>query len=247
MAGSTGFDLTVPYYFNLAPNYDATVFVRGMTDRGAQLGGEFRYLTELGRGELSAEYLPHDREFGDDRTAVSFLHASEFGSNWRAGVDFSWVSDQDYLDDLGTNLALSSQRYLRRRAEVGYDGNGWFGLARVQDFQMLDRTVAPDDQPYEILPQFTVGTALAERNAEVNFAGRAELTYFDRDDSINGMRFDLNPSVSFPVRSAAGFIVPKADVRYTQYTLNDVGSRSGRLAVSLPAVPEPRRRSQLRA
>ncbi|MGI9335644.1 MAG: LPS-assembly protein LptD, partial [Gammaproteobacteria bacterium] len=222
VSGSTGFDLTVPYYFNLAPNYDATVSVRGMTDRGVQLGAEFRYLTELGRGELSAEYLPYDRDLEKDRSAISFMHASEFATNWRAGVDFSWVSDRDYFDDLGTNLGLSSRRYLRRRAELGYDAEGWFGLARVQDFQLLDETVAPEDQPYEALPQLLVGTALPERNAELNFAGLAEMTYFDRDDSVTGMRVDVNPSVSFPVRSAAGFLVPRADVRYTHYTLNDV-------------------------
>ena len=62
-----GFDFALPYYFNLAPNYDATLTPRIMTDRGLMMGGEFRYLTDSSAGVFDAEYLAHDRGAAQER------------------------------------------------------------------------------------------------------------------------------------------------------------------------------------
>ncbi|MDX1514791.1 MAG: LPS assembly protein LptD, partial [Gammaproteobacteria bacterium] len=111
-----------------------------------------------------------------------------------------------------------------RRGDLTYSGNFWWARARVQDYQTLDETLAPSSRPYERLPQLFAATSLRERNREINVGGIAEFVSFDRDASVTGNRMDLRPYVSFPMRTAGTFIVPRAIVRYTQYDLDNTAS-----------------------
>ncbi len=224
VSGSTGVEATVPYYFNIAPNYDATLALRPMSDRGVQTQGEFRYLTKWGEGLFGGEYLPEDREFNDDRTAFRFQHGGEFVPRWRADANFDWVSDSDYFEDLGTELAVSSQSFLERRADLTYTGDSFWARARAQGYQTIDDTVASDSRPYERLPQLFAATSLKERNRRLNFDGFAEAVQFERDASVTGTRMDLRPTLSYPYRTAGTFLVPSVSLRYTYYKLDDVAT-----------------------
>jgi LPS-assembly protein len=219
---STGVEATVPYYFNIAPNYDATLALRPMSDRGVQSQGEFRYLKKWGQGHFGIEYLPDDSKFDDDRSAFRFHHGGEFVPRWRADANFDWVSDDQYFEDLGTDLAVSSQSFLERRADLTYRGDAFWARARAQGFQTIDDTVAPDSRPYERLPQFYAATSLRERNRQLNLDAFAEAVYFERDVGVTGTRLDLRPSLSYPYRTAGSFLVPSASLRYTHYKLDGV-------------------------
>jgi len=222
VSSSTGVDLTVPYYFNLAPQYDATLAVRPMTQRGVQGQGEFRYLTHRGEGLLAGEYLPSDSDANRDRSAVRVEHTGEFASRWRADVDFNWVSDEDYFSDLGTNLAIASQSLLERRGDITYLGAGWRARARVQSFQNLDSSRPPERRPYARLPQLLVRSAERERNRRLNLTGFGETVNFHRRVGVNGQRLDLRPSLSYPLRSAAWHLIPRASARFTAYDLDGI-------------------------
>lgn len=222
VSGSTGVEATVPYYFNIAPNYDATLALRPMSDRGVQTQGEFRYLTTWGEGMLGGEYLPGDKKFDDDRSAFRFQHGGEFVPRWRADVDYDWVSDNAYFEDLGTELAISSRSFLERRGDLTYTGDAFRARARVQGYQTIDQTLAATDRPYERLPQLYAATSFKERNRSVNVGAFAEAVYFERDASVTGTRVDLRPSLSYPYRTAGVFVVPSAALRYTRYTLDGV-------------------------
>lgn len=224
VSGTRGVEATIPYYFNIAPNYDATLALRPMSNRGVQTQAEGRYLQPWGEGLLGIEYLPHDSEIDDDRTALHFQHNGNFADRWTADVNVDWVSDNDYFEDLGTELAVTSRTYLERRGDLTYTGNGWWGRARVQDYQTLDETLLPGSRPYERLPQLFATTARRERNRRINFGGTAEFVSFDRDASVTGNRVDLRPFVSYPIRTAGTFFVPRAVLRFTQYDLDNVAA-----------------------
>jgi LPS-assembly protein len=221
---SSGVEATVPYYFNIAPNYDATLALRPMSDRGVQGQGEFRYLTKWGEGLFGVEYLPNDSQFDDDRTAFRFQHGGEFISRWRADANYDWVSDSNYFEDLGTELSVSSQSFLERRADLTYTGDAFWARARAQGYQTIDETLASDSRPYERLPQFYATTSLPERNRQLNVDGFAEAVYFERDASVTGTRLDMRPSLSYPFRTPGTFLVPSASLRYTYYKLDGVAA-----------------------
>ena len=221
MGGSRGFELTTPYYFNLAPNYDATLTARAMSERGVQALGEFRFLSRTyGAGRIEAQYLPSDAEFGDDRAAFDLAHRHRWSSRWSTDARLEWTSDSEYFGDLGTGLSQSSRTHLPRRIDAHYHGDGWRARFRFRDFLTLDRTVLPQDRPYASLPQILVQTSLPERNRAPNFGATAELTYFEQRARTTGLRMDLQPFVTWPFRTSGTFVVPKATLHYTRYALD---------------------------
>ncbi len=235
IANSTGFDLTVPYYFNIAPNHDATLAGRLMTKRGLQLQGEYRYLTGRGGGLLAGEYLPDDSEFDGYRGAFRYKHGGAFARRWSSSVNYNWVSDSDYFTDLGTNLSIASQSFLEQRGDVSYSGDGWNAVARAQAFQTIDTTIAPESRPYKRLPQFLVSAVERRRNQKFNPGGHGEFVNFDRDGGVTGQRVDMMPTLSYQWREAAWFIVPRASVRFTNYDLeNTAPGQSSSLTRTIP-------------
>ena len=156
---SGGVEVTAPYYFNLAPNYDATLTARAMRERGVQAQGEFRFVSRAyGSGQVAAHYLPFDAKFDDDRTAFDLAHQHRWSDRWSTDTRFEWVSDAEYLEDLGASLSQSSRTHLPRRFDARYRGDGWGALVRFQEFLTVDRTILAQNRPYARLPQILVQT-----------------------------------------------------------------------------------------
>ncbi len=220
VSGETGFELQVPYYWNIAPNQDATFTARGMTRRGVMLQGEYRYLMERGFGQVGVEYLPHDAERGDDRAAISLQHDGSFAPGWNTDVDVDWVSDKNYFEELGTNLDISSISFLERRGDLSYAANRWWARGRVQDYQTVDQTIPGASRPYKRLPQLQLGWSNAGGNRRLNLRLGGEFVNFDRRDSVTGTRLDLKPTISYPIRSASAFFVPRLSAEFTGYYLD---------------------------
>lgn len=230
--GSTsnhGFEILTPYYWNIAPEMDATLTPRWLTDSGVMGMGEFRYLLGEGGGKLNAEYLPNDDKYNDeDRNLVGFTHAQSFGKTARLFLTYNRVSDEQYLEDFGSQLRTTATRYLERRADFVVRGGWWNAFARVQDFQITDDSVDPSSEPYQKLPQVAFTLAPLRGLNRINLGMNGQLAYFNRDndlfvDEVNGGRFDLYPSISYPMETRATFFNPKIGLHLTQYDLSDNG------------------------
>ncbi|MBE9561823.1 MAG: LPS assembly protein LptD, partial [Proteobacteria bacterium] len=220
----TGTEFSIPYYLNLAPNYDATITPRIMSRRGVLMETEFRYLTNQTKGKLELEYLPNDSALGKDRSLFAFKHQGYINKNWVANLDIKKVSDERYFEELGTNLSVASISHLEQRGDLYYMGNGWLGIGRIQKFQTLSKD--PAALPYQRLPQLLFQTQLPEINKRLNVKLNAELVRFDRDinmvDAPIGNRLDLKSSFSWPKRTPGTFIIPTLSFRYTSYNLDNV-------------------------
>jgi len=223
---TTGTDISIPYYFNLAPNYDATITPRIMSKRGLSLGGEFRHKNEKSDTEFAGEILPNDDEYtgnDDTRGAASLINTTAFTDRLNASVNLNYVSDNNYMEDLGDSLAMTSTQHLERTASLNYNGDYYTATALVQKYQTIDSDILLPDQPYEKLPQITL--TASKDIIDTDFTGdlKAQYTYFDHDDPTKpkGSRLDLMPSISYDWRRSWGFLKPKASVRYTSYDLDD--------------------------
>jgi LPS-assembly protein len=219
--GSTGFESTIPYYFNIAPNLDATVAARVMSERGLMGTGEVRYLSSRRESELNVEVLPHDIVDAEPRGAVSLKHSGAVAPKWRAYVDYNWVSDSQYFEDFGNSLSASSTTFLTQSASALYDDGWWHFAGRVHNFQTVNPNIPGASRPYRRLPQLSLSYLPGERNRQLYYGGFVEAVYFDNSSRINGLRLDAEPFVSFPMRTAGSFFVPKAKLKYTQYYLDN--------------------------
>ena len=219
--GRSGNELSVPYYWNIAENYDATFTPRLLTDRGLQMGAEARYLFSHSEGIAMVEYLPNDSKFGDNRTMVSFDHQTLFGSGWRNLIDFTEVSDSQYFEDLGGSLSLASITHLNRSATFDYFGENWSMLALFQDYQTIDDAIAPIDEPYRRLPQVRVSGFWPKAVLGLNVELDTELVNFDRDIGDRGWRLNVAPGVELPIEQPGWFIRPGVKLDHTQYDLEN--------------------------
>jgi LPS-assembly protein len=219
--GRSGNEISVPYYWNIAENYDATFIPRLLTDRGLQIGTEFRYLFQNSGGELEVEYLPDDNKFNDNRHHLRFEHQTLFANGWRNQIDVRDVSDNQYFEDLGGSLSISSITHLNRSLAFDYIGENWSLLGRVQEYQTIDSAILPEDEPYQRLPQIYARGYWPDNVLGLAYGLDAEMVYFDRDVGVTGWRFNAAPELTLPIVKPGWFVTPGASVDFTQYVLDN--------------------------
>lgn len=241
-SGRNGFDYRQPIYFNLAPNYDLTLTPRLMTQRGVQLGSQFRYLTDTGRGTLELEYLPSDQltdrereretaEFlaggyaldnrrGEDRGRFHFDARQDLFGSWQARTNLNWISDPRYLEDSSNNVDGLAPYSLR--SDIGIYGHGryWDAGVMANHSQLADYTLRDVNLPHDRLPRAYV--RWEQPFGRWLTAGLdAETVRFQHPDRAGGSRVDFKPFVGMPLQGASWFLTPKLAWRYTGYRLDD--------------------------
>lgn len=216
----SGFEIGVPYYFNLAPNYDLTLTPFLLSRRGFGIGVDYRYLTERSRGKLDNNYLPSDDLAGDDRRLSTLWHRTDVTDRLRLEADLADVSDSNYFEDFGLGPDGTSITFLDRNIHLAWLGEGWRLDGEVQDFQTIDFTVDPLDRPYARLPQIAfAGLWPMPGGFEASFD--AETVWFDRDAGVTGLRADVTPQIAWPLRGPGYHFEPSAAWRATAYELSD--------------------------
>jgi len=220
--GSTsrsGFETVVPYYWNIAPNKDATLGLRYLSKRGVQMQGTFRYLDEKYHGSNSLEYLHDDDLTGQNRYFVNLSHTHTLANRWSAGYHIEKTSDDEYFSDMSTRIIRTSRVNLPQTGRIDYTGDVWRFNGLVQKYQTLDET----SYPYERLPQLTLTANKEWEYLQADLY--SQFTYFDRNKkspvAATGSRLTINPSISVPLTQPYGFITPKLGVHATAYDLND--------------------------
>jgi LPS-assembly protein len=217
----SGFELGVPYYLNLAPNYDMTLTPFFLSRRGAGINAEFRYLTERSRGHLDTRFLPGDDLAGRDRRLSELWHRTNFGERLRIDASLSDASDDEYFEDFGLGPDGTSVTFLDRHIHLAWLGSGWRFDGRVQDFQTIDRTVDPLARPYSRLPQMSFAGLWNAAGDRLRTSLDAETTWFERDVGVTGLRMDLTPRVALALRRPGYYIEPSAAWNLTAYRLSD--------------------------
>jgi LPS-assembly protein len=218
-----GFDLRLPYYWNIAANRDATLTPRYMDKRGLMLDSEWRYLNRRSEGQLDLAVLPGDDAFGEDRHLFAFRHQGTLGERLRIEADLNDVSDAAYFNDFGESLEFTSITHLERRLDATYQGDWWRLQGRAQNFQTVDPAIV--NRPYARLPQISFSARPPTRPFGVESSLGAEFTAFDHSRSSlvdTGNRLDLRPRLSLPLRRTAYEIIPALTIAHTRYDLERV-------------------------
>ena len=220
-SGNTGFELEVPYYFNLAPNYDLTLTPGLLSSRGVQLGAQFRYLTANSHGQLDATFLPNDRIEHGDRSYLHYANITDFKPGLRLDADIAGVSDSNYFQDFAVGSDQTSVTYLERRADLLYYDDDWRIRAQLQNFQTIDISVNSANRPYSRVPRVQAQGLWQILNSNFEFALDSEAVNFLRDVGPTGVRLDLSPEIRWSSRGAGYFFEPVVGYHFTQYDLQD--------------------------
>ncbi|MEW9898131.1 LPS-assembly protein LptD [Chitinivorax sp. PXF-14] len=220
-----GAELMLPFYWNIAPNYDMEIAPRYITRRGLALNGEFRYLRETFSGELKQEYLANDKLTDSTRSATIYQHRQRFGDSLYGELNLQRVSDDQYFTDLSNKISSTSQVILPREGLLAYNRPDWNMLARVQRYQTLQDPAAPVLPPYARLPQLQLNAQQLNRWG-ADWLWASEYTRFDHPTLTTGQRLVANPSVSLPLNTTYAFLKPKLGLHYTRYEIDSQGTQA---------------------
>ena len=236
-SSNSGYEFALPYYFNLAPNYDLTVTPRYMSKRGLQLGAEYRYLGRNYSGQLAGSYLSNDKETRDNRWMYSWQHTHTFGNGLYAVADVNSVSDDNFFRDFSTiGINQASIDYLPRVFTLGWAGSPyWAASVQHYTYQTLQDTTAGAAYrmpPYNKEPELNItGTRYNWNGFDLlssNYVTRFVLPRYDRGSDYagyvdgqrlgpDGTRFKSYNTIAFPIVRAGWYITPKAGVHLSQY------------------------------
>lgn len=228
---NTGFDVRVPLYLNLAPNYDAQITPRYMSQRGTQVGAEGRYLFGNNIGRAAYEYLDEDLQTAERRSFFSFDHRGLVNRRLALAARYGEVSDTGYFEDLGNRLESSAITHLERNAQLTYTAPAAYSvLARVTDYQTVSESalldpvtglVNPNLEPYQRLPEVRLDAITRKARVGTRLGVTGQYVNFVREAPPEGQRLDVNPFLRFASDQNAWYLASQADVRYTRYVVED--------------------------
>lgn len=211
----SGFQLTVPWYWNIAPQYDLTLEPSLYTERGFNLASEFRYLLPQQRGRLAIDYLPHDAlaDFGGktnrDRSRVHLDHVADLPQGWRVRIDAENVSDSFWYEDFAQGPEGTSLAFVKRLAEITYRDEHWRLRGEVQQFQTIDAALPASDRPYARLPGLEArGDWHRGDSGQLAWGFDAEVANFERNSGVEGWRADIAPRVGLDLSGPGYFLRP---------------------------------------
>ena len=233
MSSARGLDLSLPYYFNIAPNYDLTLTPRVMSKRGVGLGSEVRFKQRFIEGVLAGEYMPQDRERDEKRWGIT----ADVRGAWQGftyGVNYNRVSDKDYPDDFAGGIRSATEDLLAQDYWLTYSGSWWNAALRVNQHQALE--ILAYDRPYERVPQLTWNAYLSDA-AGFELTTTLDATRFkhvlgnrwynnnDVEHFSDGDRLVVSQKIAYPLQGAGWFIKPQAELIGTWYSLDTPYSR----------------------
>lgn len=235
-SNTNGFEFSAPYYLNLAPNYDATIAPRYIEKRGVMTELELRQMGPYGHWAASGAYLeddqytdapptPNNDNPPQEQRWIGAINHTGSVLGLRTTIDYSKVSDSEYFDDLSTDsLDIKRTTHLSQHAALGFRSEAWLANLKVQNYQTVDPLL--DDQ-YQMMPQLNVMRNASGANFRPEWLVNVQLTDFQHRQSfdeggnfVTGQRAFAEAGASYPMRWAAGFIIPSVKVRNVNYDLD---------------------------
>ncbi|ELY2621516.1 LPS assembly protein LptD [Cronobacter malonaticus] len=221
---SNYFEFSLPYYWNIAPNFDATITPHYMHKRGnVQWQNEFRYLTQAGTGLMEFDYLPSDNVYQDEHPGMDskhrwlyyWQHGGVMDQVWRFNVNYTKVSDTDYFNDFNSKYGSSTDGYARQFFSVGYADQNFDATLSTLQFQVFDTSRGDS---YRAEPQLDVNFY---QNDVGPFDTRlyAQAVHFTNvnENLPEATRLHLEPTINLPMSNDWGSLNAEAKLLATHY------------------------------
>ena len=218
------FEFYLPYYWNIAPNMDATITPHYMHRRGGIMWeNEFRYLTQAGAGLMEFDYLNSDKVYEDEhpkddnsrRWLFYWQHAGVLDQVWRFNVDYTKVSDTSYFNDFDNKYGSSTDGYATQKFSVGYAVQNFDATVSTKQFQVFD---AQNSNSYSAQPQLDVNYYQNDVGPfDTRIYGQAVHFVNTNDNMPEATRVHLEPTINLPLSNNWGSINTEAKLLATHY------------------------------
>jgi len=222
-SSNSGLEIETPFYWNITENLDATLTPHYMSKRGMQLQTEIRYLSGLQSGQIDLEYLDKDKALkanNDPRYLARFQHVGTFSQDFRAYVDYTTMSDDNYLVDIGSKQYNSNDAYLYQVGELAYFGEQWQTTLKLQDFEVLGNHEAG----YRTVPHIEISAQQPLNFLSSQFDLYSEMTQFQsaEENQVQANRYHIEAGFTLPISTPAWFINSEIKLLHTYYQQDNI-------------------------
>ena len=226
---SSGFDITLPYYLNIASNMDATIAPRYNAERGYITEAEGRWLNRFDEWTVSGAFANNDTLFTEKTAAndgrrwvVDIKEQGQFAKYFFTRIDFTRISDNDYLRDLNTtSLSVSRTTHLNQSAALNFYGDHWAAGLNIQQYQTLDENNSDIIKPFEKTPEFWLGYESSAMPFQLGANAHLRHTAFDHDELDSGARSFGEINIDYPMQWGGIRLSPSIGVQHLAYDLDD--------------------------
>lgn len=228
---SNHFEFSLPYYWNIAPNMDATLTPHYMDKRGGVMWeNEFRYLSQAGQGLFELDYLPSDKVYSNDhpndensrRWLFYWHHAGVMDQVWRFNADYTKVSDTDYFNDFDSKYGSSTDGYATQKLSVGYVVQNFDATVSSKQFQVFDRA---NSNSYSAEPQLDVNAYQNDVGPFDTHLYAQAVKFVNSNSSLpEATRVHMEPTISLPLGNRWGSINTEAKLLATHYNQSNIDS-----------------------
>lgn len=230
-SSQSGFEFTLPYYWNIAPNFDATITPHYYEDRaGIQWQNEFRYLSQAGAGLVEFDYLNHDNRYTEDHSSEKedrrrwlffWRHSGVMDKVWRFSANYTKVSDPYYFNDFDSEYGDSTDGYATQKFSVGYANENFDATVSTKQFQVFESQTARD--VYRAEPQVDVNYYLNDVGPFDTRIYAQAVRFTNVNDNLpEATRLHLEPTVSLPLANTWGSLNTEMKLLATHYQQNNL-------------------------
>ncbi len=228
-ANNGGFAFSIPYYFNLAPNFDDTLSPNIYTNRGVLLSNDFRFLTSSSSGDIGGQFMPSDNQYNyQNRYNYSINDTTNFTDHLSGNLSYNGVSDTDFFSDFSLqNLASVNQTLLNRSGSLNYQNSHWTINGLVQGYQIVNTDLSVANRPYQELPAITAVGQYPSIFGPLGFSLNTSYVYFQKSSDgftpapVNAQRVNIAPTITLPLNASYGYFTPTLTFDNTLYSLSN--------------------------
>lgn len=223
---NNSFEFVLPYYWNIAPNYDATITPHFISKRGLQWQTEFRYLVQPGHGLMEFDWLSDDKEYGkayDDNTRWLFYwnHNGVMDQVWRFNIDYTKVSDSKYFTDLDSKYGSTTDGYATQKFSLGYANVNWDATLSSKQFQIYGDTIRSQSDSYKVQPQLDLNYYKNDLGPfDLRIYGQAANFISVNPYSPDATRLHMEPTLNLPLTNGWASLNTEAKLLATHYQQN---------------------------
>ena len=212
---TSGLEVSIPFYWRIAPNKDVILISRLLSRRGVQLGAEGRYLGHGYQGSIYHEYL-NDSLLRRSRWLLDYQHLQQLSDKLSLSLDLNSVSDNHYFRDLSKPDAAAPPNLLKQEIRLDYQENTWNVVMKMNRHQVVESPSLSIPEPYRRLPQIQLSTYAPASASGIKMTSFSEVTFFD-SDNIRGNRFVFRPDISLKFRKPTYSLTPKVGLYAVKY------------------------------
>ncbi|QLE79809.1 LPS assembly protein LptD [Francisella sp. Scap27] len=212
-----GFGVTLPYYFNLAPNYDLLLSTTIWSKSGIMESANFRYMTDYFEGEFDGSILPIDFQQGKMRGAFSYTNTGNFKNGITTNLRYDYVSDKDFYDDFSVgDVNLVTKTLLDRQFDVNYGNSNIDSSLTLLDYGVVNPDLNLANRPYAKLPEFKFdANADGYTSDSLSLSIETLNTYFYKEASIIDNNPDVVPKVGTNINGFRSYEAPKVQGNFS--------------------------------